>query len=102
VVGPGWRDYLLQKMTLVKPGLQYIIGSAGYGATRSHKNGFLYEQGWSDNDIGIVWFERGGQRFGYAISFYSQYLSGKYTAIPVAQQIASLAYGWFTARYGYP
>jgi beta-lactamase class A len=102
VVSPQWRDYLLQKMTLVKPGLQYIIGSAGYDAIQSHKNGFLYEQGWADNDIGIVWFERGGQRYGYAISFYSQYLPGKYSAIPVAQQIASLAYTWFVGRYGYP
>jgi hypothetical protein len=102
VVSPVWRDYLLQKMTLVKPGLQYIIGSAGYDATRSHKNGFLYEQGWSDNDIGIVWFERGGQRYGYAISFYSQYLRGKYDAIPLAQEIASQAYDWFVSRYGAP
>lgn len=102
VVSPVWRDYLLQKMTLVKPGLQYIIGSAGYDAVRSHKNGFLYEQGWSDNDIGIVWFERGGQRYGYAISFYSQYLRGKYDAIPLAQEIAAQAYEWFVSRYGAP
>lgn len=102
VVNPQWRDYLLQKMTLVKPGLQYIIGSAGYDAIQSHKNGFLYEQGWADNDIGIVWFIRGGQRYGYAISFYSQYLPAKYTAIPVAQQIAAYAYNWFVSRYGYP
>lgn len=97
-----WRDYMLQKMTLVKPGLQYIIGSAGYGAVRSHKNGFLWEQGWSDNDIGIVWFERNGQRYGYAISFYSQYLRGKWDAIPLAQRVASMAYGWFDARYDAP
>lgn len=102
VVSPQWRDYLLQKMTLVKPGLQYIIGSAGYGATRSHKNGFLYEQGWADDDIGIVWFERGGKRYGYAISFYSQYLRGKYDAIPLAQNVAAIAYDWFAARYGAP
>jgi beta-lactamase class A len=102
VLGPYWRDYMLQKMTLVKPGLQYIIGSAGYGATRSHKNGFLWEQGWSDNDIGIVWFERGGQRYGYAISFYSQYLRGKWDAIPLGQRVAALAYDWFVGRYGYP
>jgi hypothetical protein len=93
---------MLQKMTLVKPGLQYIIGSAGYGAIRSHKNGFLWESGWADNDIGIVWFERGGQRYGYAISFYSQYLRGKWDAIPLGQRVASLAYSWFAARYGAP
>jgi hypothetical protein len=102
VVAPGWRDYLLQKMTLVKPGLQYIIGSAGYEATQSHKNGFLWEQGWADNDIGIVWYQRGAQRYGYAISFFSQYLKGKYDAIPLAQQLAAQAYDWFVSRYGYP
>ena len=102
VVAPGWRDYLLQKMTLVKPGLQYIIGSAGGGAVRSHKNGFLWEQGWADNDIGIVWFDRGGQRYGYAISFFSQNLQGKYDAIPIAQTVAAQAYDWFVSRYGYP
>jgi hypothetical protein len=102
VVSPAWRDYLLQKMTLVKPGLQYIIGSAGYGATRSHKNGFLYEAGWSDNDIGIVWFDRGGKRYGYAISFYSQYMRGKYDAIPLGQNVVAMAYDWFAGRYGAP
>jgi hypothetical protein len=102
VVSDGWRDYMLQKMTLVKPGLQYIIGSSGGGAVRSHKNGFLWEQGWADNDIGIVWFNRGGQRYGYAISFYSQNLRGKYDAIPIAQTVAAQAYAWFVGRYGYP
>ena len=63
VLNPFWRDYMLQKMTLVKPGLNYLIAAgAGAGATVSHKNGFLYEEGWADNDIGIVWYERGGER----------------------------------------
>jgi beta-lactamase class A len=61
VLLPGWRDYLLQKMTGVKPGLNYLIpAGVGSGATVSHKNGFLFEEGWADNDIGIVWFERDG------------------------------------------
>jgi hypothetical protein len=103
VLVPGWRDYLLQKMTLVKPGLNYLIpAGAGYGATVSHKNGFLYEEGWADNDIGIVWYERGGRRYGYAISFFTEGVPVKYADIPLGQQISSLAYQWFVGRYGHP
>jgi hypothetical protein len=100
---PGWRDYMLQKMTLVKPGLNYLIpAGVGYGATASHKNGFLYAEGWADNDIGVVWFERGGQRFGYAISFFTQGVPSKYADIPLGQRISSLSWQWFVGRYGYP
>jgi hypothetical protein len=103
VLMPGWRDYFLQKMTLVKPGLNYLIpAGAGYGSTVSHKNGFLYQEGWADNDIGIVWYERGGQRYGYAISFFTEGVEVKYADIPLGQQISSLAYQWFVGRYGYP
>lgn len=102
VLDPGWRDYFLRKMTLVKPGLNYLVSVGTGDATVSHKNGFLFAEGWADNDIGIVWFERGGQRYGYAISFYSQGFSGKYDAIPTGQRVSSLAYAWFVGRYGYP
>ena len=102
VLAPFWRDYLLSKMTLVKPGLNYLIPiGVSAGATVSHKNGFLYEEGWADNDIGIVWYERGGERYGYAISFFTQNVPGKYDDIPLGQQISSLAYQWFAGRYGY-
>lgn len=100
---PGWRDYLLGKMTLVKPGLNYLIpAGVGYGATVSHKNGFLYSEGWADNDIGIVWFDRGGQRYGYAISFFTEGVASKYADIPMGQQVSSLAWQWFAGRYGTP
>jgi hypothetical protein len=103
VLSPGWRDYMLRKMTLVKPGLNYLIpAGTSSGAVVSHKNGFLYAEGWADNDIGIVWFERGGQRYGYAISFFTQYVPSKYADIPMGQQVSSLAYQWFVGRYGYP
>jgi beta-lactamase class A len=102
-LGPGWRDYMLRKMTLVKPGLNYLIPAGiGYGATASHKNGFLYAEGWADNDIGIVWFERGGRRYGYAISFFTQGVPTKYADIPLGQTISSLAWQWFVGRYGWP
>jgi hypothetical protein len=103
ILSPGWRDYMLRKMTLVKPGLNYLIpAGASSGAIVSHKNGFLYSEGWADNDIGIVWYERGGQRYGYAISFFTQYVPYKYADIPMGQTVSSLAYQWFVGRYGYP
>ncbi|MEX2225347.1 MAG: serine hydrolase [Dehalococcoidia bacterium] len=103
VLTPGWRDYMLRKMTLVKPGLNYLIpAGTSSGAVVSHKNGFLYAEGWADNDIGIVWFERNGQRYGYAISFFTQHVPSKYADIPMGQQVSSLAYQWFVGRYGYP
>jgi len=103
VFNPWWRSYMLYKMTLVKPGLNYLIAAgAGAGSTVSHKNGFLYEEGWADNDIGIVWYDRGPASIGYAISFFTENVPGKYDDIPIGQEIASRAYQWFVARYGYP
>jgi len=103
VLTPGWRDYMLRKMTLVKPGLNYLIpAGTSSGAVVSHKNGFLYSEGWADNDVGIVWFERGGERYGYAISFFTENVPSKYADIPMGQAISSQAYGWFVGRYGYP
>ena len=103
VLTPQWRDYLLGKMEGVKPGLNYLIpAGVGYGANVSHKNGFLWSEGWADNDIGIVWFQRGGQRYGYAISFFTQSVPSKYADIGLGQRISSLAWQWFVGRYGYP
>jgi len=102
VLHPGWRDYLLQKMRLVKPGLNYLVSVGTGGSYVSHKNGFLWAEGWVDNDIGIVWFDRGGQRYGYAISYFSGDLSGKYDGIPLGQRLSSLTYAWFDARYAAP
>lgn len=103
VLNASWRDYLLYKMTLVKPGLNYLIpAGASADAIVSHKNGFLFQEGWADNDIGIVWYERGGERYGYAISFFTENVAGKYDDIPMGQQVSSLAFQWFVSRYGYP
>jgi hypothetical protein len=99
---PVWRDYLLQKMRLVKPGLNYLVSVGTGGSYVSHKNGFLWAEGWVDNDIGIVWFERGGQRYGYAISYFSGDLTNKYGGIPLGQTLSSLTYAWFDARYNAP
>ncbi|MEX2246050.1 MAG: serine hydrolase [Dehalococcoidia bacterium] len=103
ILRPDWRDYFLRKMTLVKPGLNYLIpAGVARGATVSHKNGFLYAEGWADNDIGIVWFQRGSERYGYAISFYTQFVPTKYGDIALGQRVSSLAWQWFAGRYGNP
>jgi len=99
VVSPEWRDYLLEKMTGVKPGLNHLTAAvAGYGATVSHKNGF-YDKGWVDNDIGIVRFTRGDTTYAYAISMFAQDVTTEFADIPWLQQIGALAWQYFDARY---
>ncbi|OGY22099.1 MAG: hypothetical protein A2113_02730 [Candidatus Woykebacteria bacterium GWA1_44_8] len=98
VLNPFWRDYLLQKMEGVKPGLQYLLGSTPGGIV-SHKNGFFWSDGWVDNDIGIVRFERGGITYAYAISFFSQHVPSKYDDIPLGQDIMAVAWRYFSEKY---
>jgi hypothetical protein len=70
---PEWRDYLLSRLATVKPGLNYLTGMlASSGAVVSHKNGFFeYDEGFVDNDLGIVRFRRGGHEVEFAITFLS-------------------------------
>lgn len=100
ILSPQWRDYLLEKMTGVKAGLDYLI-PAGVGQARvSHKNGFFWDVGgWVDNDIGIVNFERSGQQFAYAISLYMEQIPTKYADIPIGQKISHLVWQYFDNKY---
>ena len=100
IVNMQWRDYLLDKMTGVKPGLQYLIpAGVGYG-TVSHKNGFSWVTGgWIDNDIGIVTFDSGGSTYAYAISFFTQDVPTKYDDIPLGQSVSSMVWQYFANRY---
>ena len=100
IVNYQWRDYLLEKMTGVKPGLQYLI-PAGVGNGRvAHKNGFSWVAGgWIDNDIGIVTFDSSGGPRAYAISFWSQDVSVEYADIPVGQSISGMVWRYFRNRY---
>lgn len=100
VVSPDWRDYLLQKLTGVKPGLQYLI-PAGVGAgVVSHKNGFFaHPLGWVDNDAGVVIFDRGGNRYAYALSFFTERVPYKYADIPLGQTVSRLVWQYFSNRY---
>jgi hypothetical protein len=100
IVNTYWRDYLLDKMTGVKAGLQYLIPSGvGYG-TVSHKNGFHWSPGgWVDNDIGIVVFNSGGVPYAYAISFFTEGVATKYDDIPLGQAVSSMVWQYFVNRY---
>ena len=100
VVDEQRRDYLLEKMTNVKPGLQYLL-PAGVGDARvSHKNGFTWMPGgWVDNDIGIVVFDSGGGPRAYAISFYSQDVPWEYADVPLGQTVSRLVWQYFVDKY---
>jgi hypothetical protein len=95
-----WRDYFLEKLTGVKPGLNYLI-PAGVGEARvSHKNGFFWDiTGWVDNDIGIVSFERNGRQYAYVLSLYMEKIPYKYADIPIGQIISHLVWEYFSTKY---
>jgi len=100
IVDPAWRDYLLEKMTGVKPGLQYLIPAGVGDGVVSHKNGFFADaSGWVDNDAGIVIFDRGGNRYAYAISFFTENVASKYADIPLGQTVSRLVWQYFSNRY---
>lgn len=96
-----WRSQLLDQMTQVKDGLNYLVAWVPYG-TVSHKNGFFpnTDTTWVDNDFGIVQVERDGRRWAYAISFFSDSVPYKYGDIPLGQALSSLAFAYFEATYG--
>jgi beta-lactamase class A len=98
---PAWRDYLLSRLATVKPGLNYLTGIlASSGAVVSHKNGFFeYDEGFVDNDLGIVRFRRGEQEIAFAITFLSEGVPTKYADIALGQQLVQLAFAYFSAVY---
>ena len=100
IVEPAWRDYLLNKMTGVKPGLQYLIPAGVGDGVVSHKNGFFADpSGWVDNDAGVVIFDRSGNRYAYAISFFTENVPSKYADIPLGQTVSRLVWQYFSSRY---
>lgn len=94
-----WRNHLLDQLTGVKPGLNYLMAVAP--GTVSHKNGFFpaLDGTYVDNDVAIIRFEQGGQEYAYAVSFFSQWVPVKYDDIPLGQSIAQEVWGFFTTRY---
>jgi beta-lactamase class A len=101
ILTPEWTDYLLQKLTGVKPGLQYLIPAGVGNAAVSHKNGFVWTAfGWIDNDVGIVSFNAGGQTYAYAISYFASWVPNEYGDITLGQRISSLVWSYFESLYG--
>ncbi|HET7738651.1 MAG TPA: serine hydrolase [Tepidiformaceae bacterium] len=99
ILGPAMAAYLLDAMVEVKAGLNYLT-AWGNGGVTSHKNGFFpYSDGYVDNDVGIVQFERNGEQRAYAVGFFSDGVPYKYGDIVLGQQLMSLAWEYFDAAY---
>ncbi len=98
VVDGEMRDYLLEVLGDVKPGLNYLSAAVPEGDV-SHKNGFfLASNGYVDNDVGIIRLQRGDEEYAYALSFFSQEVPGEYGDVALGQQLGSLAYEVMAAR----
>jgi beta-lactamase class A len=101
ILSPEWTDYLLDRMTRVSPGLQYLVGYARLnGAVVSHKNGYSWSpRGYSDNDAGIVRFSSGGSTHAYAVSYYADQLRRELGDVAVAQRLMRIIWNYFQERY---
>ena len=99
VVGDEYREYLLEILSDVKPGLNYLTAAVPEGIV-SHKNGFFYgDTGYVDNDVGIVRLERDGTEYAYAVSFLAEEVPTKYGDVVLGQQLGTMAYEVMAARY---
>ena len=103
ILDDEWRSYLLEKMTGVKGGLNYLL-AVGPDVPVSRKNGFFPTDGgkWVDNDIGFVRFEQDGEERVYAVSFFSQWVEVKYDDIPLGQRLSTATWEFFQERYPSP
>ncbi|MCZ2111835.1 MAG: class A beta-lactamase-related serine hydrolase [Dehalococcoidia bacterium] len=101
LLGPGWTDYLLEAMRIVKPGLNYLTANLPADAVVSHKNGFFWaEDGYVDNDTAIVRFESGGRWYAYAITFMSEQVGEKYADIWLGRDLVRMTWEYFRRVYG--
>ena len=100
ILDDEWLDYLLEKMTGVKDGLNYLL-AVGPDVPVSHKNGFFPTDSgkWVDNDVGIVRFDQDGVERAYAVSFFSQFVPVKYGDVVLGQQLSTATWEFFQERY---
>jgi beta-lactamase family protein len=99
VVGDEYREYLLEVLSEVKPGLNYLTAAVPEGIV-SHKNGFFVgDTGYVDNDAGIIRLDRDGREYAYAVSFLAEEVPTKYGDVVLGQQLSTLAYNVMAARY---
>ncbi len=97
-----WTGYLLDKMSRVKPGLNHLIpsGVTDPNAIVSHKNGYIdYLPYYVDNDVGVVVFERGGKRYAYVLTFWSQDNPWVLSDVPLGQTVSRLVWEHFSSVY---
>jgi beta-lactamase class A len=94
--------YLLEQMTSVSGGLNYLTAFLPGEATVSHKNGFFYnDSGWVDNDTAIVRFGP-SLEYAYAITFLSDDVFELYSDIYLGQQLVGDTGESFSSRYPNP
>jgi hypothetical protein len=102
LLNPEWTEYLIEKMSHVKPGLNHLIPS-GVGdpnALVAHKNGYIdYVPYYVDNDVGLVIFSRGEKRYGYALTFWSQDNPYVLSDLPLGQTVSRLVWEHFSSVY---
>jgi Beta-lactamase enzyme family len=101
ILSPEWTSYLMNRMTRVSPGLQYILGSsAGFSTVVSHKNGYYWTpEGHTDSDVGIVRFTVAETEYAYAVSYYAAHLDDEFDDIGVAQRLMRVARDYFDEKY---
>jgi beta-lactamase class A len=99
VLSPSLTEYLIEAMTHVKPGLNYLTAIVPPPAVVSHKNGFFWQpDGFVDNDASIVRFGP-SLEYGYALTFLSQGVQPMYADIPLGQQLVLEAWDYFASAY---
>lgn len=99
VLNADLTAYLLEAMTHVKPGLNYLTAVIGGPGLVSHKNGFLWTtEGYVDNDTAIVRFGPNLEH-AYAITFLSEAVPVKYADIPTGQALVREAWEYFHETY---
>ena len=99
VLSADLTAYLLEAMTHVKPGLNYLTAIVNGPALVSHKNGFLWtSEGFVDKDAAIVRFGPNLEH-AYAITFLSEAVPVKYADIPTGQALVREVWEYFDETY---
>jgi hypothetical protein len=102
LLSPQWTLYLIEKMSHVKPGLNFLIpsGVGDANALVAHKNGYIdYVPYYVDNDVGLVIFNRDGKQYGYVLTFWSQDNPWVLSDIPLGQTVSRLVWEHFSSVY---
>lgn len=99
ILAEPWREYFLERMTEVRPGLNYLLATLPPSALVAHKNGwFDYEEGLVENDTAIIRFEVAGQQRAYAITYLSD-SPDMWQSIQLGQAVTNAVYAYFGGGY---